>query len=125
MYDTMILTLNVYISIQAKRGMHSTKEQPPNRINDVSQPGSASKAKQYLPFFQRAGRMQAVVEHVLSGHRLKLMVPKEGAMIVFAPSGIRTPSRVQPGGNGKQPTPAEPYAEEAIAFTREHCMQVS
>ena len=37
---------------QAKRGMHSQKEQPPNRINDVSQPGSASKAKQYLPFFQ-------------------------------------------------------------------------
>ncbi len=28
---------------QAKRGLHSAKEPPPNRINDVSQPGNAAK----------------------------------------------------------------------------------
>ncbi len=45
--------------------------------------------------------MQAVVEYVLSGHRLKLLIPKEGVNIVFAPSGIKTPSRAQPAGPGK------------------------
>jgi hypothetical protein len=39
----------------SKRGVHSAKEPPANRVNDVSTPGSATRAKQYLPFFQRAG----------------------------------------------------------------------
>lgn len=45
--------------------------------------------------------MQATVEFVLSGHRVKLTIPKEGVTIVFAPSGIKTPSRAQPAANGK------------------------
>lgn len=32
------------------------------------------RAKQYLPFFQRSGKMLGVVEYVLSGHRLKVSV---------------------------------------------------
>mmetsp|Transcript_6774 Transcript_6774/g.14968 ORF Transcript_6774/g.14968 Transcript_6774/m.14968 type:complete len:971 (+) Transcript_6774:79-2991(+) len=107
----------------SKRGIHSTKEPAANRINDVSLPGSATKAKQYLPFFQRAGKMLAVVEYVLSGHRLKLQIPKEGVCIVFAPSGIKTPSRPQPAANGKPAVQGEPFADEAVAFTREHAMQ--
>ena len=42
-----------------------------HHLNDVSLPGTAAKAKQYLPFFQR-GRHNAVVEFVLSGSRLKV-----------------------------------------------------
>ncbi len=53
--------------------------------------------------------MQAVVEYVLSGHRLKLLIPKEGACIVFAPSGIKTPSRAQPASAGKAAISTEPY----------------
>ena len=53
--------------------------------------------------------MQAVVEYVLSGHRLKLSIPKEGVTIVFAPSGIKTPSRAQPAAPGKPAIAAEPY----------------
>ena len=51
--------------------MHSGKEVPTHHVNDVSVPGSAARAKQYLPFLQR-GPVHAVVEHVLSGHRLKV-----------------------------------------------------
>ncbi len=39
----------------SKRGVHSSKDPAANRVNDVSTPGSATRAKQYLPFFQRAG----------------------------------------------------------------------
>lgn len=111
------------LSKQGKKGLHGTKEPAANRINDVSQPGSLQRAKQYLPFFQRNGKMLAIVEHVLSGTRVKLQIPKEGVTIVFAPSGIKTPSRAMPAQNGKPATKAEPYAEDAIAFTREHVMQ--
>ncbi|KIY93252.1 transcriptional coactivator-like protein, partial [Monoraphidium neglectum] len=76
----------------AKRGLHSNKaskrhgantarrRQPGRtevaapRLNDVSLPGNAARAKQYLPFFQRSGRVAATVEYVLSGHRLKIEV---------------------------------------------------
>jgi hypothetical protein len=72
------------------------------------------RAKQYLPFFQRSGKMQAVVEYVLSGHRLKLLIPKEGVCIVFAPSGVKTPSRAQPASGGKPATAAEPYGRALL-----------
>ncbi|KAG2441222.1 hypothetical protein HYH02_010066 [Chlamydomonas schloesseri] len=107
----------------SKRGLHSAKEPAANRINDVSQPGSAARAKQYLPFFQRAGKMVGVVEYVLSGHRLRVHIPKEGVTIVFAPSGIKTPARPQAAGNGRPAVVGEPFAEEAFAYTREMMMQ--
>ncbi|EFJ43941.1 hypothetical protein VOLCADRAFT_95870 [Volvox carteri f. nagariensis] len=107
----------------SKRGVHSSKEPPANRVNDVSTPGSAARAKQYLPFFQRAGKMTGVVEYVLSGHRLRVHIPKEGVTIVFAPSGIKTPSRPQPAANGKPAVQGEPFAEEAFSYTREVMMQ--
>ena len=53
-----------------KKGMHSSKEAPMHHVNDVSLPGQGTRAKQYLPFFQR-GRVAGIVEFVLSGHRLK------------------------------------------------------
>jgi hypothetical protein len=53
------------------RRRHPQETAPP-RVNDVSLPGNSARAKQYLPFFQRSGRVAAVVEYVLSGHRLKV-----------------------------------------------------
>ena len=56
------------------------------------------RAKQYLPFFQRAGKMQAVVEYVLSGHRLKVRVvveqlaPAEELVGVVERSGVTAPT---------------------------------
>lgn len=107
----------------AKRGVHSSKEVAAPRTNDVSLPGNAARAKQYLPFFSRAGKVAAVVEYVLSGHRLKVYVPKEGVSIAFAPSGIKTPARPQAAGNGRPAVTGEPFADEAFAFTRDNFMQ--
>ncbi|KAK3258937.1 hypothetical protein CYMTET_32042 [Cymbomonas tetramitiformis] len=100
-----------------KKGMHSSKEPPVQHLNDVSF-GPSNKAKQFLPFLQRSGTVTALVEMVMNGHRLKLLVPKESAMIVFALSGVRTPSKGRDGGAD------EPYAAEALAFTRLQCMQM-
>lgn len=45
------------------------------------------KARQFLPFLQRAGRSEAVVEYVFSGSRLKLYMPKETCLITFLLAG--------------------------------------
>jgi staphylococcal nuclease domain-containing protein 1 len=52
---------------QAKRGIHSNKEVQTPRVNDVSTPGNGQRAKQYLPFLQRAGKLLGLVENVSSG----------------------------------------------------------
>ncbi|KAK9813035.1 hypothetical protein WJX72_007851 [[Myrmecia] bisecta] len=107
---------------KGKKGLWSSKEAPAHHVNDVSVPGAASRAKQYLPFFQR-GRHNAVVDYVLSGHRLKLYVPKEGVTVAFSPSGVRCPQRGMPASARGPATVAEPYWEEAYNFTRQQVLQ--
>lgn len=41
MYDKLLECEE--LAKQAKRGLYSAKEPPPNRVNDVSQPGNATK----------------------------------------------------------------------------------
>jgi len=96
---------------KGKKGQWSSKEPPVPRVNDVTLPGSAMRAKQHLPFLQRAGRVPGVVEFVLGGSRLKIHVPKEGVTLAFSPSAVRCPTR------------EEPFAAEALAFTRSHALQ--
>ncbi|KAK5606467.1 nuclease domain-containing protein [Crenichthys baileyi] len=68
-------------AIKNGKGLHSKKEVPIHRVADIS--GETQKAKQFLPFLQRAGRSEAVVEYVFSGSRLKLYMPKETCLITF------------------------------------------
>ncbi|XP_067387519.1 staphylococcal nuclease domain-containing protein 1 isoform X2 [Emydura macquarii macquarii] len=68
-------------AIKNGKGLHSKKEMPIHRVADIS--GDTQKAKQFLPFLQRAGRSEAVVEYVFSGSRLKLYMPKETCLITF------------------------------------------
>ena len=59
--------LLLLLLLQAKRGLHSNKEVQVPRVNDVSTPGNGQRAKQYLPFLQRAGKLFGLVENVSSG----------------------------------------------------------
>lgn len=61
--------------LQAKRGIHSSKEVSTPRVNDVSTPGNAARAKQYLPFLQRGGKLLALVESVSSGKIISTLIP--------------------------------------------------
>ncbi|KAJ7569603.1 hypothetical protein O6H91_01G085700 [Diphasiastrum complanatum] len=98
-------------AIKGKKGIHSSKEPPVMHINDLSLQGTTQKAKQFLPFLQRAKRLPAVVDYVLSGHRFKLLIPKETCAIAFSLSGVRCPAR------------NEPYADEALSFMRQKILQ--
>ncbi|GAB6033374.1 hypothetical protein CHUAL_013139 [Chamberlinius hualienensis] len=110
-------------AIKSGKGMHSKQEIPIHRVADLS--GDSSKAKQFLPFLQRAGRSEAIVEYVSSGSRLRLYVPKETCLITFLLAGISCPraSRTAGGGTGGESIQGEPFGDDALAFTKELCMQ--
>ncbi|KAM8818542.1 staphylococcal nuclease domain-containing protein 1 [Rhynchonycteris naso] len=106
-------------AIKNGKGLHSKKEVPIHRVADIS--GDTQKAKQFLPFLQRAGRSEAVVEYVFSGSRLKLYLPKETCLITFLLAGIECPrgARNIPGLVQE----GEPFSEEAMLFTKELVLQ--
>ncbi|NWV23230.1 SND1 protein, partial [Origma solitaria] len=106
-------------AIKNGKGLHSKKEVPIHRVADIS--GDTQKAKQFLPFLQRAGRSEAVVEYVFSGSRLKLFLPKETCLITFLLAGIECPrgARNAPGLVQE----GEPFSEEATLFTKELVLQ--
>ncbi|XP_074275128.1 ribonuclease TUDOR 1-like [Silene latifolia] len=97
-------------AIANRKGKHSSSEPPAYHIQDLTT-ASAKKTKDFLPFLQRSRRMPAVVDYVLSGHRFKLVIPKETCSIAFSLSGVRCPGR------------GEPYSEEAIALMRRRILQ--
>lgn len=100
-------------AIKGKKGVQNKdKPAPAHHVNDVS--ANAQKSRQILPFLQRAGRSHAVVDYVLSGHRLKLSVPKEGVIVAFAIAGVRCP-------RGDEPGAAEAYRFVRRALTQRDC----
>ncbi|CAH1799685.1 unnamed protein product [Owenia fusiformis] len=103
-------------------GLHSKKEPPIHRVADVS--GDATKAKQFLPFLQRAGRSEAIVEFVASGSRVRVFIPRDTCLITILLSGIECPRgpRPVPGGQGGI-IPGDAYGEEALQLTKEMCLQ--
>ncbi|CAL1537379.1 unnamed protein product [Lymnaea stagnalis] len=107
-------------AVKKGAGLHSKKEAPIHRVADVS--GDVAKAKQFLPFLQRAGRSEAVVEFIASGSRLRLYLPKETCLITLLISGIECPKGARTLPNN-QSFPAEPFGEEALLFTKEMCLQ--
>ncbi|KAF5186290.1 Ribonuclease [Thalictrum thalictroides] len=97
-------------AVAGKKGIHSAKDPPVMHITDLLT-ASSKKAKDFLPFLQRSRRLPAVVEYVLSGHRFKLLIPKETCTIAFSFSGVRCPGR------------DEPYSDEAISLMRRKILQ--
>uniref|UniRef100_A0A1B6ECM6 Staphylococcal nuclease domain-containing protein 1 n=1 Tax=Clastoptera arizonana TaxID=38151 RepID=A0A1B6ECM6_9HEMI len=103
------------------KGVFAKKDIPCHRVNDFS--ADVHKAKQILPHLTRGARLEALVEYVASGSRLRVYIPKESYLITFLLAGIscqRAP-RMVPGGG--KPVDGDPYGEEALAFTKEKCLQ--
>ncbi|KAK7318358.1 hypothetical protein RJT34_03057 [Clitoria ternatea] len=107
-YDALLAAESRAIS--GRKGIHSAKDPPVMHITDLTI-ASAKKAKDFLPFLHRSRKIPAVVEYVLSGHRFKLLIPKETCSVAFSFSGVRCPGR------------DEPYSDEAIALMRRKIMQ--
>jgi staphylococcal nuclease domain-containing protein 1 len=105
---------------KAVKGLHG-KDAPAHHVVDLS--GDAAKAKQFLPYLQRAGKITALVEYVASGSRLRLFVPRETRLITFLLAGISCPRAGRAAVQGGLPVEGEPFGEEALAFTKDLCHQ--
>jgi len=60
---------------------------------------------------------------VASASRLRVYVPKESCLITFLLSGINAPRTARIGPNGQQIGSDEPFAVQAMNFTRYKCLQ--
>ncbi|KFM78204.1 Nuclease domain-containing protein 1, partial [Stegodyphus mimosarum] len=106
-------------AIKSGKGMHSKKDNPVHRVVELS--GDVQKSKQFLPFLQRAGRMEAVVEFVASGSRLRVYVQRENCLITFLLAGITCVRASRETKTGTQP--GDLFGDEALAFTKDLCLQ--
>ena len=107
-----------------KKGLWAEKSAEGSNVLRVQElQGDAQRSKQFLPYLQRSQRIEAIVEFVASASRLRVYVPKESCLITFLLSGINAPRTARVGPNGKQMGTDEPYAEEAMKFTRYNCLQ--
>ncbi|XP_050421861.1 staphylococcal nuclease domain-containing protein 1-like [Adelges cooleyi] len=106
---------------QSHKGLHSKSPPPKQRITDCSSAGDSARAKALLPSLQRFPRFEALVEYVASGSRMRLYVRREYSLITFLLAGITCPSGERPN-QGEQPSAAEEYHQEALAFTKERIM---
>eukprot|EP01094_Clydonella_sp_ATCC50884_P018199 TRINITY_DN3321_c1_g1_i1.p1 TRINITY_DN3321_c1_g1~~TRINITY_DN3321_c1_g1_i1.p1 ORF type:complete len:910 (-),score=401.87 TRINITY_DN3321_c1_g1_i1:235-2778(-) len=102
-----------------KSGKTSSGEAYSFKLNDLTvrekkEDGKTAdnrKSRQLLPFLQRAGRVPAVVEYVLSSAKLKIRIPREGCMIFFAFEAVRTPRQ------------EEEFGKESYDFVRNRLYQ--
>ena len=89
---------------------------------------SAARARQHLPFLSRAP-VAGVVEHVASGHRLKVRVPSQGVVVALSPAGVRAPTKARAAAGGAggatapPPAPTDALADAATDFVRRHALQ--
>lgn len=107
-------------AIKKGAGVHSAKEPSTMKVADMS--SDVNKAKQHLPFLQRAGRMDALVEFVSSGSRFRVFLPKETCIITLLLAGIDCPRLGRPAMGGNAATTNDEYAEEAFAYSKGHTL---
>ena len=105
------------ILIKKFTGIHAKKHATIVRVTDTS--SDLQKSKQFLPFLQRAGRLDGVVEFVSSGSRFRVYIPGETVLITLLLSGISCPraSRIDTGSGG------EPFGDEALTYVKDLIMQ--
>ena len=92
-------------------GCFGKKLAPVHHVNNLSRGDAArSKAKQFFPLLQRAGRLSGVVDYVFSATKLKIYCEKQSCFLNFAIGGVRGPD-------------SGDLANEAAEFTRDKCHQ--
>ncbi|XP_022908359.1 staphylococcal nuclease domain-containing protein 1 [Onthophagus taurus] len=104
---------------KSQKGIHDKKNVPVHRVIEID----AAKSKQYLSSFKRQNRIDAIVEFVASGSRLRLYIPKETCLCTFLLGGISCPRGARPAVGGIPASASEPFGDEALAFTKDRCMQ--
>lgn len=113
---------------KAAVGLHSNARVPVVHVNDLTQQDRA-KSQSFVPTLKRAGRINASVDYVFSGSRLKLYVPSEELLICFALQGIvsekvqKAPSKKGADDLSEMYPPSLSIGNQALHLTRENLLQ--
>jgi len=104
-------------------GIHSTKEFTTMKIADAS--ADVNRAKQFLPSLTRLGRVDALVEFVSSGSRLKIYLAKESCLLTLILAGVECPryGSGRPGPNNTAAAKSDEFGDDAYLLTKERCLQ--
>jgi staphylococcal nuclease domain-containing protein 1 len=105
---------------EAKLGLHSDKQPPAHRFNDLVGQDNANKAKQMAGSIVRMGKVDGMVDFVFNAGRFKVRLDRENLFIPLVLAGIKVP---QTARTVPRKVPAEPFAEEAYAYVRDLVMQ--
>ena len=109
-----------YKAEKTGKGLHDKKNIPSHKVSDMS--GNVIKCKQFLPFLQKAGRMQGLVEFIASGSRFRIYIPRETCIVTFLLRGI---SCAKGGCNmpSGEVIPADPHGDECTLYVKEMVLQ--
>ncbi|KAA8492726.1 Ribonuclease TUDOR 2 [Porphyridium purpureum] len=117
-------------AVEKKRGLH--KPSPagsgaPRRVNDLGAPDAKKRARDMLPFLEKAGAMRGVVEHASTGSRFRVYIPKDHMIIPVALRAARAPAPARRNATGATGTAAaergDPMGDEALFFARSMFLQ--
>lgn len=104
---------------KAEKGSFSKNLPPTVRVSELD----GTKARASFAFL-KGKRLDATVDFVFSGSRLKLFIPKETCLITFLIGGIECPRTERPRRDNKDiMEPGDLCAVEAMNFTRDLCQQ--
>ncbi|EGD82979.1 hypothetical protein PTSG_03616 [Salpingoeca rosetta] len=101
-------------AVKNNKGIHTKSEVPIHRIAEVTNKQQADK---FYSSMRRETRVSAVVEHVVSGSRVRALIPKHTCVVSVVFAGISCPR------TGRDDTPDQPFAREALDFTKTYCHQ--
>ncbi|CAH1129973.1 unnamed protein product [Ceutorhynchus assimilis] len=104
---------------KSQLGVHSKKDGAPLRVTEID----SARAKLELASFQRAQRIDAIVEFVASGSRLRLYIPKTNSLATFLLGGITCPRATRAATGNLPASEGEEFGDEALLFTKEKCLQ--
>eukprot|EP00055_Hartaetosiga_balthica_P002903 m.5706 g.5706 ORF g.5706 m.5706 type:complete len:877 (-) comp2457_c0_seq1:83-2713(-) len=99
---------------KSEKGIYSKREVPVHRFAEVS---GKTQADKFLHSMQRKGKVTGVVEFASSGSRLRVFIPQETCIVSVVIAGVSCPR------TGRKGEADEPFAKEALEFTKRTCLQ--
>eukprot|EP00102_Acyrthosiphon_pisum_P024003 XP_016661213.1 PREDICTED: staphylococcal nuclease domain-containing protein 1-like [Acyrthosiphon pisum] len=109
------------IAKQSHKGLYSKSSPLKPHITDCTSAAESARAKALLPSLQRFPMLEAVVEYVVSGCKMRLHVRKENSFINFLLAGVTRPFD-EGAIQGEASLAAEVHNQKTLAFTKEKIM---
>ncbi|KAJ8906198.1 hypothetical protein NDN08_002693 [Rhodosorus marinus] len=102
----------------AKKGIHSDKNIPVRRVNDLTGSENKKRNRDMLSSFADSGPHKGILEYASTGSRYRIYLPSHSCTLALALKGVRcpVPSRTLHGESAAQP--GQPFGDEALHFVK-------